>query len=120
MYRLLTYYGLDTLILQPLKPPAGILGIPAQLLIPLAYGFIQKDLVISMMSAVLGAQNPIEALTPRQALAFTTASVYQVPRIIALAAMAREFGLRQALLMLVALNTLGLAVTTIYTHLIPL
>ena len=118
VYGLLAYYGIDTLILQPFKPLAEILGIPPQLLIPLAYGFIQKDLVISMVSAVLGTPNLIEVLTPRQALAFTMASVYQVPCIIAFAAMAREFGLRRALLMLIALDALGLTVTTAYAHLI--
>jgi ferrous iron transport protein B len=88
-------------------------------MVPLVYGFIQKDLVISMMAAVTGSPDPLKALNAKQALVFTMASTYQVPCIIAFAAMVREFGLRRALIMLVALDLVGLIVSAAYAH-IPL
>ena len=119
-YTVLEYYGVAGVLVKPLEPVAMLLGLPPETMIPLAYGFIQKDLTVAMLAAVLGVPDPATALSPRQALAFTLAASYQVPCIIAFGAMAREFGLRRALLMLLGLDAAGLAVAAAVPRLLPL
>jgi ferrous iron transport protein B len=46
IYKALAYYHLDSMIIEPLRPVALLLGLPPQALVPLIYGFLQKDLVI--------------------------------------------------------------------------
>ncbi len=119
-YAAVDWLGAAPLLAAPLQPVARLLGLPAEAAIPLAYGFLQKDLTVAMLAAVLGTPDPASALTGRQALAFTLAASYQVPCIIAFGAMVREFGARRALAMLLALDMAGLAVAATVPRLLPL
>ena len=116
-YAALEHWGLAAKSLQALRPLAGLLGLPPEALVPLVYGFLQKDLVIAMLAAVLGTTSFTSALTPHQIMTFTMASTYQVPCIIALGAMIRELGARTALALWLALDSIGLAVAALYAHL---
>jgi len=117
LYAALEYWGLTAKTLALLKPIAGILGLPPETLIPLVYGFLQKDLVIAMLAAVTGTTHFSNVMTPRQIMTFTMASTYQVPCIIALGAMVRELGARRALGLLVLLDGIGFAIAALYAHL---
>lgn len=117
LYALLDYAGVAGLAVRALSPLASLLGLPPAAMPALLLGFIQKDLVVSMLAASLGVQNPAAALTPHQALVFTVASSYQVPCVIALGAMAREFGWRRALLLLAVLDAAGFGLAALYAHL---
>ena len=116
VYATLAYYRLDTALIGPLKPIAALLDLPPPLLIPLVYGFVQKDLVISMVMAVLGTTDPGAILSVKQAMVFTMASVYQVPCVIAFATMIRELGIKRALIMLISLDAMGLLISLLYAR----
>jgi ferrous iron transport protein B len=118
IYAPLSYYKLDVIILKPLAPIARLLGLPLGTMVPLVYGFLQKDLVISMLSAVLGTTDFLKVLTPHQIITFTLASTYQVPCIIALGSMIRELGAKRALLLWIGLDSLGFLITLIYARIL--
>ncbi|WP_317895696.1 ferrous iron transport protein B [Pyrofollis japonicus] len=115
-YAALTYYGVDSVVETVFSPLARLLGLPAATMIPLVYGFLQKDLVIAMLAAVLGTADFAKALTPHQIMTFTIASTYQVPCIIALGAMIREIGAKKAILLWIFLDAVGFAIAALYAH----
>jgi len=64
LYGLLEYYGLTDILVKPFSfLTAGWLGLPPQTIIPLLYGFLQKDLVIAMLANALGTPDFGSALT---------------------------------------------------------
>ena len=117
IYALLDYYALAPIIVSPFKPLAAFLKIPPALLIPLFYGFLQKDLVISMLAAILGTLDFPSVLTNKQIMIFSMASTYQIPCIIALGAMCREIGAIKAILLWLILYLIGLTVAGLYAAL---
>ena len=117
VYAALVYANVTPVVEAVLSPFAGLLRLPAAALPPVLYGFVQKDLVVSMLAASLGTADFAKVLTPRQALVFTMLNSYQVPCIIALGAMAGEIGWRRALLLLLALDSIGLMVAALYAWL---
>jgi ferrous iron transport protein B len=116
IYAALAYYSLDSLIVAPLAPLAYLLHLPAKTLIPLIYGFLQKDLVIGMLAAALGTTNFLSVLTPHQIMTFSMASTYQVPCIIALGVMIKELGWSKALTLWVILDFIGFMVSALYAN----
>jgi ferrous iron transport protein B len=118
LYAVLTYYSIDTYVINLFSPAMNLIHLPHQLSIPLVYGFLQKDLVISMVAAVMGSPNIQSVLTAKDAIIFTMASTYQVPCIIALGMMMKEFGVKRALAMLVILDAIGFAVVAFAANII--
>ena len=116
IYATLAYYSLDSLVVAPLAPLAYLLHLPAKMLIPLIYGFLQKDLVIGMLAATLGTTNFLSVLTPHQIMIFSMASTYQVPCIIALGVMIRELGWSKALTLWMVLDFIGFMVSALYAN----
>lgn len=117
VYGLLEETGVVAASVSILAPLATLLHVPPAALIPVFYGFIQKDLVVSMLAAVLGTPRYWEVLSPKQAVTITLAATYQVPCIIAYAAMVRELGFRRATLLALVLDSLGLLVAIAYANL---
>ncbi|MCE4613990.1 MAG: ferrous iron transport protein B [Desulfurococcales archaeon] len=115
-YAILTYYSIDNLVIEVFSPLMRLLNLPPSLSIPLAYGFLQKDLVISMLATVLGTSNFTSVLTAKQAMTFTMASTYQVPCIIALGVMIRELGAKKAVLLWVILDMVGFGIAALYAN----
>jgi len=116
-YAALDYTGIAQRTVVLLAPVAGLLELPPKTLVPLIYGFLQKDLVISMLAAVFGTANFKAVLTPHQIMTFTLAATYQVPCIIALGAMIRELGAKRALALFVTLDAIGFSIAALYAHL---
>jgi ferrous iron transport protein B len=85
----------------------GWLGLPPETVIPLVYGFIQKDLTVGMLVAVLGP-NLNEFLTPLQLYTFGIASSIQIPCIIAFWMLIHEFGFKKAILLTILSLAYGL------------
>jgi len=97
-YGLLAEVGFVTYIIQPFKPlTVGWLDLPAETIVPLAYGFIQKDLTGGMLMATLGP-NLNDFLRPLQLYTFGIASSIQIPCIIAFGMLNRELGIKNATL----------------------
>jgi ferrous iron transport protein B len=85
------------------------LGLPAATVVPLVYGFLQKDLTGAMLLSVFGT-DVSAALNPLQLYTFGVAATIGIPCIIALGVLAREFGLNKALLLTLATVAYGLLV----------
>jgi ferrous iron transport protein B len=102
-YEILEILGLTNIIVEPLKPVTIWLGLPAVTIIPLVFGFLQKDLTGAMLISVLGSKISL-ALTPLQIYTFGIASTIGIPCIIALGMLIKEFGFKKAI---------GLTITSI-------
>ncbi len=99
LYTFIDYSGLASLVVDPLKPLVSYwLGLPPNAAVPLVYGFLQKDIVIGMLYAVLGTSNIASILTPYQIYSFTLANTFQLPCIIAFLMIWRELGWKTALI----------------------
>lgn len=95
IYAVLEAAGLTSAVIKPLSLITQWLGLPAVAIIPLVFGFLQKDLTGGMLLSVLG-NNISSVLTPLQIYTFGLAAVMQVPCIIALGMLIREFGVKKA------------------------
>jgi ferrous iron transport protein B len=94
-YGILDVLGLTNIIVKPLSPITIWLGLPAVAIIPLVFGFLQKDLTGAMLLSVLGSKISL-ALTPLQIYTFTIASTIGIPCVIALGMLIKEFGFKKA------------------------
>lgn len=94
-YGILDITGLTAIILKPLSLIAIWLGLPVVTIIPLIFGFLQKDLIGAMLISVLGSKISM-ALTPLQIYTFGVASTIGIPCIIALGMLIKEFGFKKA------------------------
>lgn len=95
-YGILDLFDVPNLIVKPLSPFTAWLGLPAVTIIPLIFGFLQKDLTAPMLISVLGI-NISQALSPVQIYTFGLATVIGIPCINALGMLAKEFGFRIAM-----------------------
>jgi ferrous iron transport protein B len=94
-YGILDAMGLTEAIVQPFAMITDWLGLPSSTLIPLLFGFLQKDLTGAMLISVLGTKIDL-ALTPIQIYTFGVTATLGIPCIIAFGMLAKEFGLRKA------------------------
>ena len=99
--------GLTNIVVKPLSPITAWLGLPAVTIIPLAFGFLQKDLTGAMLLSVLGSKISL-ALTPLQIYTFGIASTIGIPCIIALGMLIKEFGFKKAVALTVSSIIYGL------------
>ncbi len=97
-YGILDILGLTNIIIEPLSPITTWLGLPAVAIIPLIFGFLQKDLTGGMLVSVLGSEIS-SVLTPLQIYTFGVASTIGIPCIIALGMLIKEFGFKKAVLL---------------------
>jgi ferrous iron transport protein B len=110
LYGLLVELGFTQLIVKPFEPlTVAWLNLPAETIVPLAYGFIQKDLAPGMLVSVLGT-NLDELLSPVQLYTFGVASSIQIPCIIAFWMLIREVGLTKASLITALSLAYGLVI----------
>ena len=95
-YGILAMIGFDQLIVKPFSFITTWLGLPALAIIPLIFGFLQKDLTGAMLVSVLGSKISL-VLTPLQLYSFGVAAAIGVPCIIALGILAKEFNFKKAI-----------------------
>lgn len=112
-YGVLDTLGLTSIIVEPLSPVTTWLGLPALAIIPLIFGFLQKDLTGAMLLSVFGSEISL-ALTPLQIYTFGVTTTIGIPCMIALGILIKEFGFKRAVLLtgasiLYGLVTAGLA-----------
>jgi ferrous iron transport protein B len=94
-YGVLDILGFTNLIVEPLSPITTWLGLPSITIIPIMFGFLQKDLTGSMLLAVLGREVSL-ALNNLQIYTFGMATTIGIPCIIALGMLVKEFGYKKA------------------------
>lgn len=97
-YGTLDILGLDEIIVKPFSLLTAWLGLPALTVIPLLFGFLQKDLTGAMLVSVLGSEISL-VLTPLQLYTFGVASTVGIPCIIALGILAKEFSFKKAIVL---------------------
>lgn len=85
-----------------LSPVATVwLGLPREVGITLIFGILRKELMLVMLAAILGTTDFGKVLTPTQMIVFTIVAMLYIPCIATIAALAKEFGWRKALLITV-------------------
>jgi len=108
VYGILDTAGFTDAIVESLSPITSWLGLPPLTIIPLAFGFLQKDLTGAMLLSVLGNKVSL-ALSPLQIYTFGVASTLQIPCIIAFGVLWREFGPKRAILLTLASLIYGIS-----------
>ena len=98
VYGILNTMGFTNIIVGPLSPITKWLGLPAIAIIPLIFGFLQKDLTGAMLLSVFGS-NISSALTSLQIYTFGIAATIGIPCIIAWGMLVKEFGFKRATLL---------------------
>jgi len=106
-YGILNITGFTKRIVEPLSPITTWLGLPAATIIPLVFGFLQKDLTGAMLLSVLGSKISL-ALTPLQIYTFGIASTIGIPCLIALGMLTREFGFKKTIVLTITSIAYGL------------
>jgi ferrous iron transport protein B len=118
-YGILDTIGLAAVVVEPLSPITTWLGLPAVVIIPLLFGFLQKDLTGGMLVSVLGIELSL-ALTSLQIYTFGVAAIIGIPCIIAFGMLAKEFGFKRSMLLTVASIGYGLLVAGLAWRIISL
>jgi len=103
IYGILNVLNLTDIIVKPFSFITTWLGLPDKTIIPLTFGFLQKDLTGAMLLSVLGSNIKL-ALTPIQIYTFGVAATVGIPCIIALGVFIREFGFKRALFLTVSMK----------------
>jgi len=99
-YGVLDILGLTEVLVKPFSPISAWLGLPDVTIIPLIFGFLQKDLTGAMLLSVLGSEVS-SALTTVQIYTFGVAATIGIPCIIAFGMLSKEFGFKRAILLVV-------------------
>jgi ferrous iron transport protein B len=119
IYGLLDFLGLTSSVVEPFLVITNWLGLPAVLIIPLIFSFLQKDLTGAMLLSVIGTEISF-VLTPIQIYTFGVATTIGIPCMIALGMLIKEFGLRKALLLTVTSILFGLLVAGFASRIITI
>jgi ferrous iron transport protein B len=97
-YGFLDMSGITNIIVEPLSLITTWLGLPNETIIPIMFGFLQKDLTGAMLLSVLGSEISL-ALNALQIYTFGVATTVGIPCIIALGMLIKEFGFKKAILL---------------------
>jgi ferrous iron transport protein B len=97
-YGFLDMLGITNTIVGPLSPITTWLGLPSETIIPIIFGFLQKDLTGAMLLSVLHTSIPL-TLNSLQIYTFGVATTIGIPCIIALGMLIKEFGFKKAILL---------------------
>ena len=107
VYGILDISGLTHIVVEPFSPITTWLGLPSATVIPIIFGFLQKDLTGAMLLSVLGSEISI-ILTPLQIYAFGVATTLGIPCMIALGMLIKEFGFKRAIALTITSIAYGL------------
>jgi len=75
----------------------GVLGLQAQTVVPLLFGFLMMELAVVMLSESLGTTNLSLVMTASQMYVFALVVTIYIPCVATLAALVKEFGWRRAI-----------------------
>jgi len=106
-YGILDMSGLTHVVVEPLSPVTTWLGLPTVIIIPIIFGFLQKDLTGAMLLSVLGSEISL-ALNALQIYTFGVATTIGIPCMIALGMLIKEFGFKRAVVLTITSIVYGL------------
>ena len=106
-YGILDMSGLTHIVVESLSPITTWLGLPTVTIIPIIFGFLQKDLTGAMLLSSLGSETSL-VLTPLQIYTFGVATTIGIPCMIALGMLIKEFGFKRAIVLTITSIVYGL------------
>jgi len=118
-YGVLDMLGLTRIVVEPLVPITAWLGLPTVTIIPIIFGFLQKDLTGAMLLSVLGGETA-SVLTPLQIYTFGVATTIGIPCMIALGMLIKEFGFKRAMVLTMTSIVYGLLIAGLAWRIISL
>jgi ferrous iron transport protein B len=118
-YGVLETLGLTTVLVEPFSPITAWLGLPTVTIIPIIFGFLQKDLTGAMLLSVLNNQISV-ALTPLQIYTFGVATTIGIPCVIALGMLIKEFGFKRATALTITSILYGLLIAGLVWRVVAL
>ena len=107
-YGILDMTGLTHIAVEPLSPITNWLGLPTLTIIPIIFGFLQKDLTGAMLLSVSGGKISSVLKTPLQIYTFGVATTIGIPCVIALGMLIKEFGFKRAIALTITSIVYGL------------
>lgn len=112
VYSFIDQIGITSVVVAPFAfITEDLLGLPAKTIIPILFGFIQKDLTGAMLISAIGG-NIMTVLSPLQLLTFGLVTSIGMPCIIVLPAMQKEIGWKDTLVILISMSLLSLIIAS--------
>jgi len=90
----LNYYDFAGTFNLLVRPVTWLMGLPAEVGIPLIFGILRKELSLVMLSQALGTVDFDSALTTTQMTVYATFVMFYIPCLATLAVLKRELGMR--------------------------
>jgi len=94
--------------------------LPAVAGITLIFGILRKELALIMLATLLGTTNFALVLSPVQMMVFTLVAMFYIPCTATIAALAKEFGWKKALVVTVFEVAFAIILGGIALRLLPL
>ncbi len=94
---ILNYFNSADFFNMLVRPITWLLGLPAQVGVPLIFGILRKELSLVMLGQALGTSNFSAVLTSEQMLVYATFVMFYLPCLATLAVLKRELGTRAML-----------------------
>jgi ferrous iron transport protein B len=94
---ILNYYNSADFFNMLVRPVTWLLGLPAQVGVPLIFGILRKELSLVMLGQALGTSDFSKVLTSEQMLVYATFVMFYLPCLATLAVLRRELGTRAML-----------------------
>jgi small GTP-binding protein len=88
----LSYLNLAIYFNLLIRPFTWLLGLPAEVGVPLIFGILRKELSLVMLGQALGTMNFDKVMTPAQLFTFTVFVMFYVPCVATLIMLRREVG----------------------------
>jgi ferrous iron transport protein B len=118
VYGLMEYVGLGDFLILHLTPLSLWLRLPPEAVVPLIYGYLQKDLTISMLFTVLGTTDISSYLSYTQIFIFGLQASIQFPCIIASSMAWKEFGWKVAVYLTISGFVYGILISGLVANFI--
>lgn len=118
---ILNQLNITNFLIAPFDPVLNFLfDLPGETIVPIVFGFIQKDLTGAMLITLLGTASGGIALTNLQLYTFGLITSIGIPCIIALSIMIKEFKIKNTFALFVAPLIYGLFISSIVWRIINL
>ena len=88
----LDYFHIASIFNWLIRPLTWVMGLPAQVGVPLIFGILRKELSLVMLGQALGTTNFASALSTTQMVTYATFVMFYVPCLATLSVLRRELG----------------------------
>ena len=121
IFSILDQLNVTNFLIAPFNPVLNVLfDLPGETIVPIVFGFIQKDLTGAMLIALLGTASGGVALTNLQLYTFGLVTSIGIPCIIALFMMIKEFKIKNIIAIFIAPLVYGILISSLAWRIISL